>query len=248
MSDPSAASGPCRPWGPAASLAWGVFAIAAWLGAQYLLADYLIEPFSAGISDAALLAHDGAFVATITIGAALVPLAVIAIAARSANCRVVDYLGLYRPPARYVAIGLAVLAVLIPLVDLFSYLAGQAVTPRFVIDLYRSARDAGALWLLALSLVVVAPVVEETIFRGFLLPGLAASALGAWGAILATSTAWALLHAQYQPFYLVQIVVLGALFGWLRLRSGTTSLTIALHGLVNFVSLVQAALIAEWIA
>jgi len=141
----------------------------------------------------------------------------------------------------------AILAVLLPAVDVISWLAGQAVTPQFVLDLYTSARDEGAILLLALALVVAAPVVEETLFRGFLLPGFAASPLGVWGAILLTSLLWAVLHAQYQPFYLAQIMALGALFGWLRLRSGSVVLTMGLHGLVNLMSIVQAAVTAEWL-
>jgi membrane protease YdiL (CAAX protease family) len=88
--------------------------------------------------------------------------------------------------------------------------------------------------------------VEEVLFRGFLLPGFAASRLGPTGAIAVTSVIWAAMHLQYQPFYLIQVFALGAAFGWLRLRSGSTLLTILLHGLVNLTSLVQAALIAEW--
>jgi membrane protease YdiL (CAAX protease family) len=145
-----------------------------------------------------------------------------------------------------VLFGLLSLAIIIPLVDLVSWLAGYAVTPSFVIDIYRSARDTGGLLLLTVALVVAAPVVEEVVFRGFLLPGLAKSQLGASGAILLTSVIWALLHAQYQPFYLLQIVVLGVVFGWLRLKSGSTALTILLHGLLNLAALGQAAVIAEW--
>jgi membrane protease YdiL (CAAX protease family) len=182
----------------------------------------------------------------VTIGAAVVPLAVIAFAVQSAGCRLSDYLGLHFPERRYVLLGLLSLAMIIPLVDFVSWLAGYAVTPSFVIDIYRSARDAGALLLLTVALVVAAPLVEEVVFRGFLLPGLAASRLGTNGAILFTSVFWALLHVQYQPFYLLQIIVLGIVFGWLRLKSGSTMLTIILHGLLNFVAMAQAAVIAEW--
>ena len=121
------------------------------------------------------------------------------------------------------------------------------MTPEFVLDIYRSAQGTGTLVLLAIALGVVAPLVEETIFRGFLLPGLARSVLGATGALLFTSLSWALLHVQYQPFYLVQIVILGVVFGWLRLKSNSTLLTIMLHGLLNLAALVQAAAIAEWV-
>ena len=239
---------PCRPWGPAASLAWGFAAIAAWLAAQIVLGDLLLEWFApdGGEAAAARLGSHAPFVAIVTLGAAIVPLAVIALAIRKSGCPLAEYLGLRWPEGRYLRLGLVTLAMLIPLVDLVSWLAGYAITPQFVIDLYETARDSGAVLLLVLAIVVVAPVVEEALFRGFLLPGLAASILGAPGAIALTSVAWALLHAQYQPFYLLQIIALGVVFGWLRLQSGSTVLTMLLHGLLNLAAMAQAAVIAEW--
>jgi membrane protease YdiL (CAAX protease family) len=236
---------PCTPWGVWASLAWGVAAIAAWLGAQIAFGDVILEWLDIPAANMARLATDARFVSLVTIGAVIVPLLIIALAVRVARCRLADYLGLHWPARRFLWIGLAVLAVLIPLVDLVSMLAGHAVTPKFVTDLYRSGRDSGWLPMLIIALAVAAPLVEETVFRGFLLPGLAASRLGAWGAILLTSVTWAALHAQYHPFYLGQIIVLGVTFGWLRLKSGSTALTMILHGLLNLVSLAQAAIVVE---
>ena len=241
-------AGPCTPWGLMASLAWGIAAIAVWLGVQVAIGDVATEWFLGGAvpSEPLELSTHGPFVAIVTIGAAVVPLAVIAVAVQSAGCRLSDYLGLHVPERRYVLLGLLTLAIVIPLVDLVSWLAGYAVTPSFVIEIYRSARDSGDLILLIVALVVAAPVVEEVVFRGFLLPGLAASRLGPSGAILLTSGIWTLLHAQYQPFYLIQIMVLGIVFGWLRFKSGSTALTIVLHGLLNFAALAQAVVVAEW--
>jgi uncharacterized protein len=239
--------GGCRPWGPAASLAWAFAATILWLGFQVIVGERLAVWFFDGDlpSGGAKLASNAPFVILITLSAAIVPLAVIALAVRMARCDLASYLGLQMPDRRYLVFGIAALAILIPLVDLISWLAGYSVTPQFVVDIYRSSRESGVLVLLAIALVVAAPVVEETMFRGFLLPSLAQSRLGPLGAILFTSAAWALLHAQYQPFYLLQIVVLGALFGWLRLQSGSLLLTILLHGIVNSVALVQAAIFAQ---
>jgi hypothetical protein len=248
MSAPAAAANGIRLWGPWASLAWSALAILAWFATQVVFANRLIAWFDSSAADAATLAADGRFVAMVSLGAMNVPLLIIALAVWSARAGLTEYLGLYWPERRYVLIGIAALAVLIPVVDLVSLLAGHAVTPKFVIDLYTSARDSGSLWLLVIALVVAAPLVEETVFRGFLLPGLAASRLGTRGAILATSVGWAVLHAQYQPFYLMQIVALGVVFGWLRWRSGTTTLTLFLHGIVNLVAVLQAAVVVEWLS
>lgn len=238
----------CAPWGLAASLAWGFAAVALWLGAQIVVGEVVVASLFDNLpADPDRRIVHAPFVSVVTLGAMIVPLIVIVAAVRAANCAQAEYLGLRMPAARYLWIGVATLAVLIPLVDLVSWLAGYPVTPDFVIDVYRSARETGTLLLLAIALAVAAPVVEEVIFRGFLLPGLARSTLGTAGALLFTSLSWALLHAQYQPFYLIQIVLLGVVFGWLRLKSGSTLLTILLHGLLNLAALVQAAMIAEWV-
>jgi membrane protease YdiL (CAAX protease family) len=238
----------CVPWGPGASLAWGFCAIALWLGAQIVVGEivvgWLFDGTPSGPDEQ--IAH-APFVSAVTIGAAVVPLAIIAYAVRAAGCDLTDYLGLRAPERRYLAVGLVALAVLLPLVDLLSWLAGYPITPDFVLDLYRSARETSTLVVLVLAIVIAAPLVEEIVFRGFLLPGLAHSVLGASGALLFTSLSWALLHAQYQPFYLIQIVLLGLVFGWLRLKSGSTLLTILLHGLLNLAALVQAAVVVEWV-
>ena len=242
--------GGCQPWGAAASLGWAFLAVALWLGAQIALGELSAEWFFGAVlpGDAGELAVHAPFVATVTIGAVIMPLIVIAFAVRVARCDIAGYLGLHWSARRYVLWGVLALGIMIPLVDLVSWLAGYAVTPEFVTGIYRSARDTGTLLLLAVALVIAAPLVEETIFRGFLLPGLAQSVLRPAGAILFTSVAWALLHAQYQPFYLLQIIVLGVVFGWLRLRSGSTALTMVLHGLLNLIALLQAALIVEYVA
>jgi hypothetical protein len=225
-------------------------AVAAWLGVQVAIGDVATEWFLGGAVplEPLELGTHGPFVAVVTIGAAIVPLAVIAFAVRGAGCRLSEYLGLQFPERRYVLLGLLTLAIIIPLVDLVSWFAGYAVTPQFVVEIYRSARDSGALLLLIVALVFAAPLVEEILFRGFLLPGLAASWIGPGGAILLTSAVWTLLHAQYQPFYLIQIMVLGIVFGWLRLQSGSTALTIGLHGILNLTALLQAAFVEEWLS
>jgi membrane protease YdiL (CAAX protease family) len=247
---PAGVTGPCRPWGLAASLAWGFAAIAAWLGVQVAIGDVAAEWFldGGGPTEAEELANYGPFVALVAIGGAIVPIGVVAFAVHNAGCRFPEYLGLHIPERRFVLTGLLALAILIPLVDLVSWFAGFAVTPQFVVEIYRSARDSGALLLLTVALVFAAPAVEEILFRGFLLPGLAASWMGPGGAILLTSAVWTLLHAQYQPFYLIQIMVLGIVFGWLRLQSGSTSLTIGLHGILNLTALLQAAFVEEWLS
>jgi membrane protease YdiL (CAAX protease family) len=110
-----------------------------------------------------------------------------------------------------------------------------------VVDAYKTALESGHVLTLAFALVVIAPLMEELLFRGFLFRGYAASRLGVVGAILLTSVIWASMHIQYEIFYIVQIIVLGCVFGWIRWRSGSTLLTIILHAIVNLTALLQVA-------
>ncbi len=101
------------------------------------------------------------------------------------------------------------------------HLTGHDIVPAAVVDAYKTSRASGHILTLGFALVVIAPPMEELLFRGFLFRGYAASRLGVTGAILLTSVIWASMHIQYDAFYIVQIVVLGCVFlGGLRWRSG----------------------------
>jgi membrane protease YdiL (CAAX protease family) len=80
------------------------------------------------------------------------------------------------------------------------------------------------------------------VFRGFLFRGWAASPLGAPGTIILTSLVFAVAHTQYDWFGAFQTFCMGALFGALRWRSGSTTLTIMLHVAINFVATLWTAL------
>ena len=90
-----------------------------------------------------------------------------------------------------------------------------------------------------LTLVVVAPIGEETLFRGFLFRGWHRSPRDAWVAIIAIALLWAITHVQYNPYFMAQVFVIGLVLGWFRWKSGSTILTMLLHGLVNFEGMVE---------
>lgn len=239
----------CTPWGFWGSCLWTAAAIVVWALLQLLVVVALFSWFDVGayLSDAEIEAFSSHALIVSLVGIAAAPgeLAVIWLAIRIARCRAVDYLALVWPRPRDLVLGFACLVVLLPLADLTSYLAGEPIVPDFVRDLYVTGRDSGTLWLLAIALVVAAPVTEELVFRGFLFRGLAASRVGVGGAILISSALWAVMHIQYSPFFIVHIFVMGLVFGWLRWRSGSTTLTLILHAAVNLVSLLQIAFIVE---
>ena len=85
--------------------------------------------------------------------------------------------------------------------------------------------------LFALAVAVVGPITEELVFRGLLLPRLAARIGRGW-ALAATSLIFGCMHANY-GIYAGLTVVLGWMLGWSRLSSGGLTVPIALHMIIN---------------
>jgi uncharacterized protein len=83
--------------------------------------------------------------------------------------------------------------------------------------------------------VVLAPIFEEMLFRGFLLPLLVRS-MGPWLGILLTSVPFALLHGAqnhwaWQPVLLIGIA--GIAFGLVRYKTGSTTAAFLMHSAYN---------------
>src|SRR5690606_28853719 len=145
-----------------------------------------------------------------------------------------DALGLLPTPTSVVAfVALAGVALQLPLAELGNLvheLVGRdARHARAVQDLLRadSAFDGFAL---TIALVVIAPVVEELLFRGVLLPGLARSYGERIGLVL-SALFFGLLHGR--PAEAVVAFAAGLVLGALRLRSRSILPCIALHVGVN---------------
>jgi membrane protease YdiL (CAAX protease family) len=87
----------------------------------------------------------------------------------------------------------------------------------------------GALVLLVL-LAVIAPLVEELLFRGLLL-GWLVTRMPQWAALVVTSVVFAAAHLQLVQF--PGLVVAGLTFGYLVLRTGRLGPAIAAHMAFN---------------
>lgn len=146
-----------------------------------------------------------------------------------------DFLGLRWPTARQaLAWTAASLALRYGLSALLEGM-GVEVGDDSMLDQYRTALP---LPLLYLAVVVAAPVTEEILFRGFLLEGWRRSRLGIVGAAVLTSALWTIGHSYAAPALIV-IFFDGLLLAAARLRTGSTYLTIGIHGLVNLLVLVH---------
>lgn len=93
---------------------------------------------------------------------------------------------------------------------------------------------ASGVALFALAGVVVAPIAEECLFRGVLLPWLT-TWMKPVGAVLVSTLAFGAGHLYYGSSVLIPIVY-GVVLGWMRLRTGRLRAGIVLHMLINAVS------------
>ena len=161
------------------------------------------------------------------------------VATRASRTPFVDYLALRWTTWQNFLIGAVSLAVLVGGWDLLSRALGREVTPGFMGDVLKSAQADGALWLLVIAFCVAAPISEEILARGFLYRGWSESRLGVPGAIFLSSLAWTSLHLQYDWFFFGEVFTIGLLLGYFRYRTGSTWLTIVLHGLNNTAATMQ---------
>jgi hypothetical protein len=160
-----------------------------------------------------------------------------------------EYLGLVGFRWRDLLIGVAAILGLALAFDVIDPFIGVDVVPSFETDVFSTVRGSAWLAPLALAVVVVAPIGEEVIFRGFLFRSWVRP--GSWGvvAVALISFLWAAMHLQQYSFAIVaQIFVIGLVLGWMRWRSGSTWLTIVLHVLVNFESTIETVLKVTWSA
>jgi len=111
------------------------------------------------------------------------------------------------------------------------------VEPQGVKQVIGLLREPRQLILSLLFLAVLAPVVEELVFRGLLYGWVA----GRWGgvpAMVVSSLAFAAAH--YEPAHVILVLPLGILFGWLRWRSDSLLPSLSAHVVNNGFALLAA--------
>ena len=137
------------------------------------------------------------------------------------------------------------LLMVLPLVSLASWLIERlwkdpgGSNP--LLELVLTSADPLALGLFALTALVLAPLFEETLFRGVLLP-VAAQRLGSVGGIVLSAAIFALAHLSLGE--LVPLFLLGLGLGWLRWRSGRLSTTVLMHALWNGLTFLNLLILA----
>jgi len=198
-------------------------------------------------ADLSLTGYDGSAVALSLLVGNPVQVVTLALAARMTGEDLLAYFAINVPRRRDVTIAEAGLAALILVGDILTLAFGRYLVPMFQLQIHRSAQAEGALLSLWLALIVVAQVGEELLFRGFLFRGFVRDPRDALPGILAIALIWSLLHIQYDWFGAGLVFTIGVLFGYVRLYSGSTTLVILLHMLLNLESVVETVFALGWV-
>ncbi|HEY0223929.1 MAG TPA: CPBP family intramembrane glutamic endopeptidase [Pseudolabrys sp.] len=236
-----------KPWGRFAALGLGFVAmLAGQLVALFALAWWLDAPL-AGMPD---FSGDGVAIALIIFISTPVQFFLLAAFAQRRGGNFLAYLGLTLPRRSEVVFGVIVIAVFIIIGDALTWLLGNDIVTPFQNDIYRTAAEAGflPLLLLLIAVVVLTPIGEETLFRGFLFRGWLQQPRDAWAVIVITALLWSIIHVQYDWFVISQIFVSGLLLGWIRWATGSTILTILLHALINTEGMLETFVAQKWLS
>ncbi|HIA24139.1 MAG TPA: CPBP family intramembrane metalloprotease, partial [Candidatus Marinimicrobia bacterium] len=127
---------------------------------------------------------------------------------------------------------------IIILVDEFDRIASLLFTPPEYLDQlgYMLKFDSFNMAVfLMFGIVVLAPLGEEILFRGFLQKFLEEHWQDVTRAVLVTSLFFAIIHLN--PFWLIQIYILGVILGFLAWRTGSIWAGFILHAANNLVAL-----------
>jgi len=125
--------------------------------------------------------------------------------------------------------------------------------------LFRASGDAGAAddgqWVGAgdfvtamLLLIVVVPLdaaAQEYVFRGWLLQAVGAFVRTPWPPIAVQAVLFAAVHGWGTPWGFADLILFGAVLGWLAVRTGGLEAGIALHVVVNLAALGFSAAYGE---
>ncbi len=155
------------------------------------------------------------------------------------NFPVKKYLGLIKPSSKEIAKWLFITVIFLIISDMLTFFQNRPIVPDFMVNIYTTARSTP---LLFFALLIMAPFFEEIFFRGFILQGYRHSWPGNIGAVFITALTWSVIHLQYDLYGILTIFVFGIFLGIVRLKSGSTYVTIAIHSLMNLVATIEVVI------
>ena len=152
----------------------------------------------------------------------------------------------WRPLGSGIQRALRSVLMVVPLVSLVGWLQGQiwgdpgGSNP--LLDLVLRSQDPATLACFAFTAVVLAPLFEETIFRGVLLPVAGRELGAAWGVVLSAAI-FAVAHLSLGE--LLPLFILGLGLGWLRWSSGRLGSCVLMHALWNGLTFINLVILGS---
>ena len=238
-------TGDSKPWGLIATFLFGF--VAMFVGQVCALAA-LAWWYGFALGQLPDISGDGVAIALIIFISTPIQVLLLALFASRAGGSVAEYLGLVWPRRSEVVFAIAAVVAAIVVGNVISWLLGRNIVTTFQTEIYRTAAAAGWLpWLwLWLAVVVATPIGEEMVFRGFLFRGWLRLPNAAGPVIVITALLWALVHVQYDWYVSGQIFAFGLLLGWMRWATGSTVLTMLMHGLINLEGMIETFVSLQW--
>ncbi len=155
-----------------------------------------------------------------------------------------DYLCINIPDTKTLFAWLGLLVLLVVFTDGLSYFLGKEIVPQGTIDTYLSSKYNV---LFFLSILVFAPLFEETLFRGFMLMGMKSKEGCPVFAIVLSSVLWTSLHIQYDIYYMAHIFVAGLILGTAQVRTKSLVVPIVLHFFSNFIASMELLVVLHYL-
>jgi membrane protease YdiL (CAAX protease family) len=135
------------------------------------------------------------------------------------------------------------------LLSLLVQLASAVFPPKTKLPMQTLFQDRRTALLVMLLSVLLAPIVEETIFRGYIYPVIARS-FGVAASVISTGTLFGLLHApQLWGGWgqIVLLVMVGIVFTYVRAVTGTVVASYLLHLSYNFTLFLAFLVGSHWL-
>lgn len=233
-------------WGFGGTVLWGSVAAVIFIIAQIITLVVLMisqhKDFSESEFKQWLIANNGSFLSLTSFVATVVCCSfILAVIKLKKGSVLKEYLAI-KPVSRETMLKwLGFLAGLIVLSDLLTTLLGRPLVPESMISAYQTANP---LWMLWVTMMIAAPLLEETFFRGFLFKGFESSFLGPVGTVLVTAGLWAGIHLQYDAYGMATIFCLGLLLGAARLLTGSLLVPLVLHAAANLIATIETAILS----
>jgi membrane protease YdiL (CAAX protease family) len=233
-------------WGPWATVGFGLL-----IGIVLLITNVLVVVVFAFVriaADPALsisllvesMLTDGLLITLSTLASTVVGVGIIIIIVKArGSISIAEYLGFKSITKKTILILLAISTGFIILEVSLGFLLEPPNSSGYMTEVYKNSVWPVLFWI---TVVIFAPVCEETFFRGFLFAGLVKSRIGVAGTIFITALIWALLHVQYGAYEITTIFITGILLGIVRFKTKSLLSPLLVHAFINLVAMLGIAI------